>query len=339
MPSVCRPTTAADEERLIDFLIRVFAADPEAPFLAPSLLRWKYWEPRADWPGPRSFVLERDGRIAAHAGIWPVTVKTGAKSERGVHMIDWASDPQAPGSGVALLQRLTKSYDFVYAVGGSDMTQSILPKFGFRNVAEALTWARPIRPWRQMLQHQSKDWRLPLRLARNIWWSAAPPRVIEPGWAAVEPDAGGAEGLAVLASERDESFFRYLRQCPAARCLTFDIVNKGRKAGFFALSVLREQTRLAGVWLERPSSENWRTAFHLAQGAALKYTGTSELVARCATQASAAAAGQAGMRLRARTPVFLFRKDFGSGALPLQFHLCDDYDALLLTGRRAGFLT
>ena len=233
MGSVFRPTSILDEAHLIEFLARVFSVGRDAPFVDPSLLRWKYWEPRADFSGARSFVMERDRRIVAHVGLWRVTVRTGAKSETGVHMIDWASDPQAPGAGVSLLQRLTKSYDFVYAIGGSEMTCSILPKFGFFTVAEALTWARPIRPWRQMFKHQSKDLRLPLRLARNIWWSRTPPAKVERGWAVVEAGASGASGLAVPASERDESFFRYLQQCPVARCLTFHIVNEGRKAGFF----------------------------------------------------------------------------------------------------------
>jgi hypothetical protein len=179
--------------------------------------------------------------------------------------------------------------------------------------------------------------RLPLRLARNIWWSRTPPRAVDRGWAAVAPGEGGPQGLAVLASERDESFFRYLQQCPVARCLTFHLLNEGRNAGFLALSIVREQTRVAGVWLEDPSPENWRTAFHLAQDAALKHTNTSEIVARCATEASATAAGLAGMRLRERSPVYLFRKGCAD-PLPLQFHLADN-DAVFLGGRLAGFLT
>ena len=319
--------------------MRVFGAEPDAPFLEPSLLRWKYWEPRADCREPRSLVLEKDGRIVAHVGLWPVTVGSSAAArERGLHMIDWASDPNVPGAGVSLLQRLIKGHDFVYSIGGSETTQVILPKFGFRTVVKTQTWARPIRPWRQMLQHQSRNWRLPVRLARNWWWSRTPARVIERGWTAAGPDAGGADGLAALANQRDEAFFRYLRQCPVARCLTFDLVYEGRKAGFLALSVTPEQTRVAGIWLEDSSTENWRTAIHLAQQAALKYTSTSELVLRCTSEASATAAAQAGMRLRATTPVFLWRKGGGAGPLPLQFQLSDN-DEFFLRERRAGFLT
>jgi hypothetical protein len=338
MATVCRHTTVADEERLTKFLTHVFATDPRADFVSPSMLRWKYWDPREDCPEPRSFVMERDGRIIAHVGLWPVTVRTHAKNERGFHAMDWAADPQSLGAGVSLFMRLTKSYDFVYGMGGSEMTRSILPRLGFRKVAEALTWSRPLRPWRQMLKHQSKDLRLPLRLARNIWWSRIPPRLVPRVWAAVELGLGSVGWPAALSGERGETFFRYLQQCPVAPCLTFQIASEGRTVGFFALSVVGEQARLAGVWLENPSPDLWKIAFQLAQQAALKYTDTSELIARSTTEAIAIAAGQAGMRVRERTPVVLFRKDGCAEPLLLQCHLCDS-DSIFLAWDLTGFLT
>jgi len=336
MPSAFRHTTPEDEKSLIEFLIRVFAADLRDDFVNPPLLRWKYWSEREDFQEPRSYVIEKDGRIVAHVGLWPFTVRTGPKIERGVHMIDWAADPAAPGAGVSMLQRLTKSFDFVYSIGGSEMTQAVLTKFGFSVVAETLTWARPIRPWKQMLHHQSKDLRLPLRLARNIWWSRRPHKVIGQGWMAVEADS--AEGILPLYSERDEAFFRYLQKCPVARYLAFHLVKEGQKLGFIALLAVREQTRVAGVWLDNYSIENWCAAFHLLQGVALRYTGTSEVVARCSTQISASAASQAGMRVRARAPAFLFRKSDRGESLPLHFQLCDN-DSVFLAGRHTDFLT
>jgi hypothetical protein len=316
----------------------VFSVERDAPFLDPALLRWKYWEPRGDCPDPRSLVLERNGAIVAHAGLWPVTVRNGMTSERGIHMIDWASDPATPGAGVGVLQRLIKEYDFVYSIGGSDMTQTILPKFGFRRVGDTLSWARPIRPWRQMVQHQTKDFRIPLRLARNLWWSKWPVPAMERGWMIRAASGDGGEGLAALGRERCGAFFRYLKQCPGARCLTFTIENDSRKEGFLAMSIVREQARIAGVWLEEPSPSNWRLAFHLAQELARKTTDTSELIASCVTEESAAGAELAGMRLRARTPVYLFRKSWVEGTLPLGFQVCDN-DSVFLRERTASFLT
>ncbi len=333
MAFLIRPTTLDDEERLIAFLTRVFPAN--AGLVNSPMLRWKYWNPREDCPEPRSFWMERDGCVIAHVGLWPVTVRTGTKTERGVHAMDWAADPRVLGAGASLIKDLTRNYDFVYGIGGEEITRAILPKLGFRPVAEALTWARPIRTWRQMLKHQSKDWQLPLRFARNFYWSRIPPRRVPREWSAV---TGSTEGFAIVAGERDESFFRYLQQCPVATSLTFTIVNENRTVGFLALSVVGEQARVAGAWLKSPSPENWRIAFHLAHAAALKHTNASELVAMCSTDASVLGARQAGMPLRVRTPVVLFRRD-GSELLPsLQFQMCDS-DALFITGQHSTFLT
>ena len=215
MSSITRPTTIGDEARILEFLTRIFAVDHNAPFVDPDLLRWKYWQPRSDYDGPRSFVVEKNDRVVAHVGLWPVTVQTERESLHGVHMIDWASDPRTPGAGVALLQRLTKTHDFVYSIGGSGITQSILPKFGFRTAAQASTFARPIRPWRQIFKHQTRNARLPLRLARNFWWSRTPLRLPAHGWAAAEADIGGVAGIAAIGREREEGFFRYLQQIEA----------------------------------------------------------------------------------------------------------------------------
>ena len=337
MSYVFRPSTIDDEVALIEFLTRVFSASHDAPFVNPSLLRWKYWEPRPGWPDPRSFVIEKECRIVAHAGVWPVMVRTGAKTDRGAHMIDWASDRQTPGAGVALLQRLIKSYDFIYSIGGSETTHTVLPKFGFHVCTEAMTLARPIRPWRQIFQHQRKDLRLPLRLARNVWWSLSPPKELLSGWTVAEASGSEETRPEWFSTGRDADFLRYLERCPSARFLYFDIFKEDRKSGFFALSVVGKQARLAGLSLEDPTPDGFRTAFHLAQETALRHTTTSELVIRTASDAMAEAATRAGMRLRNQTPVFFFR-NASEGAPPLEFQMWDN-DAVFLGSDRTEFLT
>jgi hypothetical protein len=53
---------------------------------------------------------------------------------------------------------------------------------------------------------------------------------------------------------------------------------------------------------------------------------------------SQAMSGQAGMRLRARIPVFVFRKGSGAESPPLQYHLSDN-KGIFRGGRLAGFLS
>jgi len=337
MSSFIRPSTADDQTQMIELLARVFRVGRDAPFVDPSLLRWKYWEPRGDWCEPRSFVMETAGRVVAHVGLWPAALDSGnGRKERGVHMIDWAADPQVPGAGVSLLARLKNRYDFVYSIGGSEMTQTILPKFGFRTLTTALTFARPLRPWRQILRHQSRDARLPLRFLRNVWWSRIPGRAGMRHWAARELDV--QEWRAAMPKpKRDEGFFQYLWQCPAGRFLGFEILQDKRRAGFFALSLLGEQTCLAGMSLEEPSLERWIIAFRLAQDAALRYGTSCELVAR-ASGDMATAAAVAGMRARKRSPVFLFRRGDGDGTPPLHFQMWDN-DSAFLKSHPPEFLT
>jgi hypothetical protein len=341
MSSVHRPSTIQDEAQIIGLLSRAFSLGSNAHLIEPDLLRWKYWARCEDWPEPRSWVAERGERIVAHLSLWPVTVRNGETSERGVTMIDWASDPGTPGAGVPLLQRLRKSYEFVYCIGGTAMTQSIVPRLGFSIVGEALTWARPLRPWRRSLRYPVRNLGFPVRVARNAWWSLAPPRTAGPGWSAIVTGTrgvGNSDDSPVPLFERGDGFFRYLEQCPVARCLTFHIVDEGRKVGWFALLVGRVQARVAGIWLEDPSAGNWRAAFLLAQRAALQRTDAYEIVARCGTEASSAGAEQAGMRVRKRVPVFLTRRGGGTDLLPLQYQLCDD-DAVFLTIQSARFVT
>jgi hypothetical protein len=337
MSSVIRASTIEDQPQITGLLTRVFGVGPDADFVDPAMLRWKYYEPRSDWPDPRSLVMENAGRIVAHVGLWPVTVRTDTGTERGVHMIDWVADPETPGAGVALLWRIKQSYDFVYGIGGSEMAQTVLAKFGFLTVANALTFARPLRPLRQILLHQRRDARLPLRLLRNVWWSRIPARKMQQEWsfAALTDDR---EGSSMPSGERDAGFFRYLRQCPVARFLGFHILHEGRKSGFFALAVVGEQARLAGVVLEKPDPAYWRIAFSLAQDAVLSHTTTSELVVRTTAETAFIAATQSGMRMRKQTPVFVYRKKDGGDTLPLHYQLWDN-DSIFLGSRQPEFLT
>jgi hypothetical protein len=333
MTTLFRPTVPADEPALNRLLARAFSADADSPAFQGQILRWKYWEPREDWPEPRAYVLEREGQIVAHAGLWPVVITHPDGCERGVHMIDWASVPESAGAGVSLLHRLTRTFSFVYSIGGSEMTREILPKFGFKRVAEVLTWARPLRPWRQIALHQQKDLRLPVRLARNLWWAGSPARKSPSAWRAVQTAPGHL--VRGPGAERNSSFFEYLSRCPAIRDLTFQILKDGNPVGFFALSLVQRQARVIGIWLDEPGTESWRRVFELAQDAALRSTDACEIAAQGIYDPSAM--DLAGMRVRGETPVFFYRRDGNLDFRPLRFQFADN-DSIFLAGPAPAFL-
>jgi hypothetical protein len=266
-----------------------------------------------------------------------------AETVRGAHLIDWASDLRAPGSGVALVQRLHRMFDFLYAIGGSEMTQKVLPIFGFREVAQAWSGARPLRPLRQMLSHQCLDWKLPARFARNALWSLTPMRTGLKGWTIHALDLNEIEGDspftgAPSCARRPNAFFRYLKCCPVVCLSVFQIQNDGHDEGRMALSFLHKQARLLGIWLNHHSPEGLQAAYGLAQEAARKIASALEITAVGSTPVSAKAADSAGLRIRSYRPVYLLRRNGNLPSVPFEFQAADN-DAVFLSEGRPVFLT
>ena len=329
MKSTFRPTTPADRPQLAALLAASFEdASPTSSLLDPALMDWKYWTPRADWIEPRSYALERDGRLIAHAGIWPVTFP-GENSVRGVQMIDWCSAKDSPGAGLALVQKFRAMFDFMYSIGGSDMTRKVLPGLGFAGLTEAWTAARPLRPLPQILTHQHKNWKLAPRLIRNFIWSRSPARVANE-WKLAQltppeiPPKLFSAGLQLTASPRPPAFFDYLFQCPSVRYRLYGVENRNSLQGYVVLGLVRGQARITNLALLEPSLDNWRAAFTLAQQAALQHDDVNEVVAMGSKGITEDAAAQAGLRILTHTPVYLLNKKGRlSLAADFQFQMSD----------------
>jgi hypothetical protein len=339
MKSIFRATTPNDQVQLSQLLEEAFDIHSDAgSLLNPSMMAWKYWAVREDWAEPRSYVLERDGRLLAHAGIWPMTF-AGEQPVRGVQMIDWCAVKDSPGIGLTLVQKLASLFDFMYSIGGSDLTMKALPAFGFAEATQVWTAARPLRPLRQVLTHQNVNWKLAPRLVRNFGWTISPAARETGRWKAVPLHAEDIppglidSGKGAKFVPRPRAFFEYLLRCPAVSYQLYGIADENGLQGYFALGVLHGQCRLAGVWLQQPCEERWQIAYLLAQENARKMEGANEIVARGSAGSSGQAAAKAGLRILKKTPVYLLNKK-GKFKLPdnFQFQLCDDDSAFLDSG-------
>jgi hypothetical protein len=343
MKATFRPTVPEDEAQLIAFLARAFSKTTKSAFLDPGLLRWKFWAQREDFPEPRGYVLDRNGEFVAHVGLWPAVLRSGGNEWRGAHMIDWASDARAPGAGVSLLSRIVRLFDFVFSIGGGEMTRRILPAFGFSTPASFWTAARPLKPFRQVLSHQYSNWKLPLRFARNAWWSRIPHHRSLHGWSAIPVNAGKLQDEArqtdpTSSIHRGDAFFRYIEACPRAKILLFQVLQHGEPAGTFALSIVLNQARIAGVWPKTQGPDTLAAAYTLAQVEAQRFADAYEIVAGGSAAKAELAATESGLRFRDRAPVFFLAN---SSALPktsLDFQLVDN-DSFFLSGDSPEFLT
>lgn len=308
-------------------------------------MAWKYWDRREDWTGPRGYLLEKDGAITAHAGIWPLTFGAGDNALRGIHMIDWASAKEAPGAGLALVQKLAAMFDFIFSIGGSEMTCKVLPAFGFVEYTKEWKGVRPLRPLRQILTHQTRTWTLAPRLLRNWWWAMPKSSSSYKSWKAreirpeeISPELYLSGNVADAGcSPRPPGFFEYLLRCPLTRFHLYGIAEGGEPKGHFAISLVRGQARVAGVWLRQPTREAWTAAYLLAGETALGLKGAYELVASGSGGVSRQGAAQAGFRTVEGLPVYMLNKKRNltlSAEFPFQL---SDSDAPFLDAGTASY--
>jgi hypothetical protein len=335
MKSLFRTSTPGDSARLTALFAEAFDCPPGSSLFNPALMAWKYWDAREDWTEPRSYVLEKDGRIIAHAGLWPA--KFG--DMRGVQMIDWAAAKDSPGAGLTLVQKFARMFDFIYSIGGSEATRQVLPAFGFVELTSAWTAARPLRPFRQILSHQHVNWKLGPRLLRNLSWSKSPPRRASSGWKVVPLKPGD---ISIPAnswfSPRNAAFFDYFLRCPVVKYRLYGIANESGPQGHFALGTLRGQARLSALALRNAGPESLCNAYTLAQQTALSLADAYEIAVSGSVGISADAAVKAGLRMIHTTPVYFLSQN-GKFAFPesFQFQLSDDDAAFLDTGAAAFY--
>jgi hypothetical protein len=269
-------------------------------------MEWKYWKPRADWEGSRSFLLERDSKILAHGAAWPMKILCGSETIPSFFLIDWAANAALPGAGVSLMRRMAELVQAVCVFGGTEIARRTHTAMGFRPLNEVQVFAKPLRPIRQMLTHQTKDWRIPARLLRNTLWSFAALPDVTSGRKAVLIPPGDIErsGLpwpspegSVAVFQQDPALLRYLSECRAASSELYVVQKSGEAVGYFCLFYVPGQARIADAWVASRSLEDWRQLYGLATQAALGQA-ANEIVAFAALPAAQRALQSCGYQLR-----------------------------------------
>jgi len=313
MTVVLRATSAAEAPRVQQFLADVFNIPETALFLDPAHVYWKYYRPRADWPESRSYVYEHDGRIVAHASAWPFELRTMDDTITGVHPIDWAASNEVPGVGALLLREVRKLRVISCCIGGTDIAQSVISKTGFKPAGVMHSFVRPLRPWKQFLTHNRRDWKLPARFVRNALWVAKTSVDVPAGWSAEPIDAASLPD-AVLPSPstdmavcgRTKDFFAYLNACPIARFQLLLIRRDGSPVGYALLSFVPGIARIADAWSIDQTVDSWSAIYALACRAALEDGSAAELLVACSLKPAVDALVRSGFRPDLTLPIMLF---------------------------------
>ena len=305
-----RASTAGDIEEIADLMRIAFDADPAAPFLDRALLRWKYFEPGPDWIGSRSYVLRQDGSLVAHGCAWPVKLLFEGRSYSALTLLDWVASKASLGAGLHLVRQMTSLAGIVISIGGSQDTQNIMPRIGFRIVDQLTEYARVLRPWRQFRTRPSPVTpREIARLARNTGYSLAR-QASSHGWSlrrvtAVDPRSVADSSAGGPRSSHEPEFLDYMTRCPGARITCWELLKAGQPAGYAVLSVVNGQSRITEIRLRSSDLTDWTAAVSATVDAALQFPDACELLAWTSEPRLRHALEANGFRSRDRRSIFV----------------------------------
>jgi len=220
--------------------------------IEPSFQDWKYWRPHPLFAGSRGYVLHDNGRIVSHGCRWPIRVRAASGDLDSCHLIDWVADRNAPGSGMKVLHDCVDGLAAVFSIGGSAMGQRVASAFGFKPTNPVWLMTRPLHLLNPAWRDSARDWRFPLRLARNGLWNFLPRMRLKPGWMYEPvPLSGIPEALFPLGtaneavSMRDARLLAHIATCPRFQRVQAYMVNEiSRPVAYFVLGQVGHEVRL-----------------------------------------------------------------------------------------------
>jgi hypothetical protein len=339
MKRFVRPSTAAD----IPSILGLFDEAGLHPNFEPEHLQWKYWQPRADWPGPRSFVLTDGSGLSAHGAVIPGWCAWGTHRIKVVQVIDWAALPRAVGAGVALMKHIGQQTQAMLSVGGSAHTRKIQPHIGFRPAGVVTGYVRTLFPMR-LRSGSSPPWKLLPRFARSVAWTLAAPAAHNRDWQVrrlasdeiervVPVFPAPTRGMAVL--ERSVELFRYMLSCPVVPMALFGLERAGRARGYFLLASAPGQVRIADCWMDSDDPADWRGMILCAVAQAKHDPQAAEVVIWANEPVLVATLAGCGFHPRYESPVQVRPTDEAwMPPLPLRVQMLDSDGAYFHEGRR-----
>jgi hypothetical protein len=310
--------TAIQESELADvrrFLFSIYDLPPDYRPYRLDALQWKAFDPHPEHPGPRSFVVRHDNKIVAHGILSPLRFRGPDLDLSAQCLMDWAADPSVPGVGVLVYRHLASFADVQIAIGGSDDARKMLPLLAFRQKQQMRSYRLITNAWKYHLGSGPKDWKTPLRMGRD-WARSRSVRVkesssgiearridrFEEGSSVPLPDPRIA---GCIVSARTAASLNYALRCPIAGMVAYLLMRSSETLGYFMLARVGATCRIAELWVNSESAQDWLHAVELATEAAAAHPGTGAVFATVSAPAFQSALEQIGYQFVAEVPVFL----------------------------------
>lgn len=262
---------ASSVPQISALLLKQFSLTPEHPLLDREQILWKYFEPRPDWDGSRSYGLMSGGRMLAHAAVCPIHfTRPVGEAIRTALVIDWVSG--VPGAGTEIFKRFYTMFDAIFGESGSSRAQKIIQLLGFPKIGEVKIYSRPLRPLDLFRQRAGNGVvRNLARFGRDVVANAMPAAKIPEGWMVERVSASGDRLERICAYEpasfrqpkRSPALVSYFLKCPGVRMTGYSVRHNGVERAYFLLGDLKKEVRLADLRIASEEQLDWTATIAL----------------------------------------------------------------------------
>jgi hypothetical protein len=300
------------------FLRTVFGVSENHRMFQADVLRWKCFVPHPFWDGSRGYALRYKGEIAAFGCLVPCRFPTGSGTVASCNVIDWAASKAVPGAGIMLYRHIQGLTGTMINIGGTGDARNVLPKIGFQVRAERHGYTRVLRPWRHFRMADPKDWKSPLRLARDYrelgraargaGYALTVRRVDSFAGVPAEVFPDPSVTRQVVCARTSESLGYYLA-CPAAKMDAYLLERAYAPAGYFLLSRVGCQCRIADLWIRSADGLEWAESYAAATAVARTDPHITQITVAASLPLQTGALRQAGYRRTLAEPVFVLDPD------------------------------
>jgi hypothetical protein len=296
------------------FLRTVFGVSENHRMFQADVLRWKCFAPHPFWEGSRGYALRYKGEIAAFGCLVPCRFLAGPDTVSSCNVIDWAASKAVPGAGIMLYRHIQGLAGTMINIGGTADARQVLPRIGFQARAEIHHYTRVLQPWRHFRQADRKNWKSPLRLARDYRDLGRTARDTRCAWTARRVDrfegveAGAFSDPSItqqLVCARTPESLNYFLACPAAKMDAYLLERDHAPAGYFLLSRIGGQCRIADLRIGSADALEWVEAYTIATAMARTDRQIHEVVVGACSPLQSDALQQAGYRRTHSEPVFV----------------------------------
>jgi hypothetical protein len=300
------------------FLRTVFGVSERHRMFQEDVLRWKCFAPHPFWEGGRGYALRYKGEIAAFGCLIPCRFLTGSSTVASCNVIDWAASKAVPGAGVMLYRHIQGLTGTMINIGGTAEARQVLPQIGFQPRTDIHHFRHVLRPWRHFRQDGAIDWKSSLRLARDYRELGRAKRVPGRAFTVRHVDTFGGVPATVFPDpsvtrqavcERTPDSLGHFLACPAAKMNAYLLERDHTPAGFFVLSRIGCQCRIADLWIRSADGQGWTEAYAAAATTAGMDPATTEVTVAASLPLQTRALQQAGYRRTHSEPVFVLDPD------------------------------